>query len=244
MYLIAELHNQYEGDISTAEQMILQSKMAGAHAVKLQLYDSQTLYGTAERAYLSLTFDETKRLKEYADLLRIDIFASFFDRERLQWCLELDFKILKIASITVERYPELCELAVATGRRVIMSLGKWDWKGQGMPFRAPNVEYLYCVAKYPALLEDVQMPDFRGSDFVGYSDHTVGISACLLAISRGAKVIEKHFTLSPSLQKSTAQAHLGSMRMDDLVAIRSFADDIEVMDRTATAFRKQASAVR
>ena len=42
------------------------------------------------------------------------------------------------------------------------------------------------------------MPDFETSFFSGFSDHTIGIDACLLAISRGAEVIEKHFTLDKS----------------------------------------------
>lgn len=242
MYLIAELHNQYGGDLHTAEQMMLQSKLAGAHAVKVQLFDAMSLYGAPERQYLSLAFDEVRRLHEYAKLLRIDFFASFFDEERLEWCLELDMPILKVASITVERFPELCERAIATGKRVLMSLGKWDWKGRGAPFEAPNVEYLYCVAKYPALLEDLEMPDFHSSFFVGFSDHTIGTAASLYAIARGARVIEKHFTLSPGLQKSTEQAHAGGMTVSDLAAIRVFSDSVEVLERTATAYRARSVA--
>lgn len=243
MYLISELHNQYGGDLHTAEQMILQSKLAGAHAVKVQLFDARRLYeGDPAREYLSLTYDETKRLREYAAMLHIDFFASFFDEERLEWCLDLDMPILKIASITVERFPGLCERAIATGKRVLMSLGKWDWRTRGMPYEASNVEYLYCVAKYPAFLEDLEMPDFRdpSTRFAGFSDHTIGTAGTLYAIARGAKVIEKHFTLSPSLQKSTEQAHAGGMTMTDLAAIRTFADAVEIMDRTALPNRRPA----
>jgi len=237
MYLISELHNQYSGDVHTAEQMILQSKLAGAHAVKVQLFDALRLYGTPERQYLSLTLEETKRLQRFAQSLHIDFFASFFDEERLGWCLDLDLPILKIASITVEKYPELCERAIATGKRVLVSLGKWDWKERGVPFQAPNVEYLYCVAKYPAFLEDIEMPDFEHSDFVGFSDHTVGTAASKYAIARGARVIEKHYTLSTSLQKSTEQAHYGAMTMHDLADIRIFSDAVGILDRSAVAFR-------
>lgn len=237
MYLISELHNQYAGDLHTAEQMILQSKLAGAHAVKVQLYDSMRLYGTTAREYLSLSYDDTLRLQRYAAMLHIDFFASFFDEERLEWCLKLDLPILKIASITVERFPQLCERAISTGKRVLVSLGKWDWKARGVPFDAPNVEYLYCVAKYPALLEDIEMPDFTRSFFVGFSDHAIGTAASLYAIARGAKVLEKHYTLSPSLQKSTEQAHAGAMTMQDLADIRLFADAMAVLDRSALALR-------
>lgn len=242
MYLISELHNQYGGDMHTAEQMILQSKLAGAHAAKVQLYDSMSLYGVREREYLSLSFDETKRLKEYADAMRIEFFASFFDDRRLEWCLELDLPILKIASITVEKDPALCERAIGTGKRILMSLGKWDWKTRGLPFKAPNIEYLYCVAKYPASIEDIEMPDFTTSELVGFSDHTPGTAATMYAIARGARVIEKHYTLSTSLQRSTEQAHLGAMTMSDLAAIRTFWDAMEVMQRRGAAYERQSVA--
>lgn len=241
MYIISELHNQYSGDIRTAEQMILQSKLAGAHAVKVQLFDPIRLYGTTEREYLSLTHEETVRLQRFAASLGIDFFASFFDEERLKWCLELDMPVLKIASIAVERYPDLCERAVATGKRVLMSLGKWDWKAKGLPFQAPNVEYLYCVAKYPALLEDVDMPDFGSSEFVGFSDHTVGTAAAMYAIARGARVLEKHYTLSPMLQRSTELAHYGSMTMEDLAQIRAFSDAIAILRGVAVPQRGHAA---
>jgi len=242
MYLIAELHNQYSGDLATAEQMILQAKMYGAQAVKVQLYDSERLYGNRSRQYLSLSFDETRCLQAYAAMLKIDFFASCFDEERLGWCLELDFPVLKLASITVEQDFKLCRRAVRTGRRTIISLGRWDWKARGVPFDAPNVEYLYAVSKYPATLEDVEMPDFRRSVFAGYSDHVIGTTAACYAIARGARVLEKHFMLSPSLQKDTEKAHAGGMTCDDLRAIRNFWDGMRILERRGQAYEAPRTA--
>ncbi len=236
MYIIAELHNQYSGDLATAEQMILQAKMFGAQAVKVQLYDSQRLYGDLSRQYLSLSFDDARRLQTYAQRLGVDFFASFFDEERLEWCLELDVPILKIASITLEQQPDLCRRAVATGKRTLVSLGRYDWKRRGAPFDAPNAEYLYAVSKYPTLLEDLEMPDFRNALFAGYSDHTMGTTAACYAIARGARILEKHFILSPSLQKETEKAHAGGMTCDDLRAIRIFWDGVNILERRGPAF--------
>lgn len=230
MYLIAELHNQYSGDIGIAEQMILQCKLAGAHAVKVQLFDAHSLYGTSEREYLSLSFDQVRHLQRYAESMGIELFASFFDEERLGWCLELDFPVLKIASIVVKRFPDLAQKAVGTGKRTLISLGHYDWKSQPPPFGATNVEYLYCISKYPAMLEDIEMPDFKTSVFSGYSDHTIGTTACFYAIARGANVIEKHFTLSPSLQKRTEQAHACGMTAEDLRYIRNLWEGIRILE--------------
>jgi sialic acid synthase SpsE len=55
---------------------------------------------------------------------------------------------------------------------------------------------LYCKSKYPTFNEDLKdFPKKFQNNYVGYSDHCIGIETCLLAISRGAKIIEKHFTL-------------------------------------------------
>jgi sialic acid synthase SpsE len=55
--------------------------------------------------------------------------------------------------------------------------------------------------------------DFNTSIFDGYSDHTLGIETSLIAISRGAKIIEKHFTLDKS--DSTIRDHALSATPDE-----------------------------
>ena len=64
--------------------------------------------------------------------------------------------------------------------------------------KTKNLNYLFCISKYPAYPEDLKdfPKKFSEENYIGYSDHTHGISVPLLAISRGAKVIEKHFTLN------------------------------------------------
>jgi N,N'-diacetyllegionaminate synthase len=227
MYIIAELCGQHGGRMRVLEQMILQAKMNGADAVKVQLYDTYRMPGEnrVRWEYLGISFDQLKSLKAYCDMLRIDLFASFFDEERLNWCIELDFPILKIASFILKQWPDLAEKAVATGRRTIISLGMYDWQKGGAPFKTKNVEYLYCVPKYPGTLEDLgSMPDFRtDSLFCGYSDHTPGNAAVYQAISKGAKIIEKHFTLSHALQRDTEKGHFCSMDAAQLRDISLFA---------------------
>ena len=180
--------------------------------------------------YLGISFEELKRLKSLCDNLGLDLFASFFDEERLNWCLELDFPILKIASFALKEWPELVEKAVASGKRTIVSLGMYDWQAKGKPFNADNVEYLFCIPRYPGTLEDVDIPDFNGHPvFTGYSDHTPGNTAVYYAIMRGAKVVEKHFTISKALQRETEKGHFCSMDTQELAAIRNFADEFHIL---------------
>ena len=69
-----------------------------------------------------------------------------------------------------------------------------------MPYDAPNARYLYCVTKYPAEYSDLQLPtSFVDSPYHGFSDHTIGIEASLVAIGRGARIVERHFTLDKGL---------------------------------------------
>ena len=75
MFVISEIFPQHGGSLAVAEQMILQSKMAGADAIKVQLYTG-TQFGT-ERAYLELSKDGLKRLRDYAGTIGIPLFAIY-----------------------------------------------------------------------------------------------------------------------------------------------------------------------
>ena len=156
------------------------------------------------------------------------MFASVFDEERLNWCEELKIKIYKIASRTVSDI-NLCKKIIATGKPVIISLGMYDHNCNNAPFDGKNIKYLYCVSKYPTNLEDIKMPDFNNSIFSGFSDHTIGTSACIYAISLGAKIIEKHFSFNKSQNIDTQMAHVCSMNEEDLKEIRYHADNISLI---------------
>ena len=56
----------------------------------------------------------------------------------------------------------------------------------------------------------------------GYSDHSIGIGACIEAASRGATLIEKHFTLDKNLQCETESAHSCSMDLNELKKLSEF----------------------
>ena len=196
--IISEIAPQHMGSLNEIQRMIIQSKINGADIVKLQLYDSTKLWGNKDRLYLDTTKNELKQIKDYCDDIDIELSASIFDEEKLDWCEELNFKTYKIASRTVRDDINLCEKIISANKKTIISLGMYDYEKNGRPFNQENIEYLYCVANYPTMLYQIKMPDFENSFFSGFSDHTVGIDACIFAVSRGAKIIEKHFTLDKS----------------------------------------------
>ena len=227
--IISEIHPQHHGSIHELKRMVLQSKIAGADFVKLQLYDSFKLFGNNERKYLEINEKELEDIKLYCDSINIEVFCSIFSEEKLRWCEKLNFNLYKIASRTVED-KQLCEKILSLNKKVLISLGTHDWETKGFPYgNDPKIKYMYCISKYPAKLQDVKMPEFDEKGFSGYSDHTIGISACIYAIARGAQYVEKHFTTNKALNIDTEQAHICSMDFEDLKKMREITDSISLL---------------
>mgnify|MGYP003954115571 CR=1 FL=1 len=226
--IICEIHPQHMGNMGEIERMIIQSKVSGADFVKIQLYSSFELFGDKNRSYLDIDIKELKHIHNYCKNIGIKLTASIFDEEKLGWCEELNFDVYKIASRTVNENPQLCQKIISKKKRTIVSLGMYDYSNK-LPFNNENVEYLYCVSKYPTNLTEINMPNFDDSFFSGFSDHTVGIEASIYSISRGAKIIEKHFTNNKSINVPTQLGHTGSMDYHDLANLRRIADSITLL---------------
>jgi sialic acid synthase SpsE len=232
VYIVSEICGQWGGSVRKAEQMILQSKMMGADAVKVQLFDTYKLPGEGRERweYLSMTKDDFHRLADFCEKLNIDFFASAFDRERFGWIKrrramnESSIKVNKIASSLIELDPALCKEMIESGMTNFFSLGKWNHPH--LPFENNNVVYFHCLAKYPHTTQEALavMPSSFDGRVVGYSDHAVGNDAAKEAVRRGAKYIEKHFSLDKTAQCSTESAHLCSMDARDLEDLRRFCD--------------------
>jgi sialic acid synthase SpsE len=227
MFVISEISPQFHGDEKTAEQMILQSKMAGADAIKVQLYND-TQFGT-ERAYLSMPFDQLERLKKFADSLNMPFFATPFTMDRLEWCMKLDLPYLKVAARMHEQFPELTAEIMKQNVPAFVSIPS-DSDPNSIE-RFDHAKYLYCVVMYPTRVDEIQLPDFENSFFDGLSDHTLGNAGALYAAAHGATILEKHFTLRHSFQFETEKAHLGAMTAEELADIKSTALEFETIRR-------------
>lgn len=221
--IISEIHPQHLGSMHEIKRMVLQSKIGGADVVKVQLYSSKNIWGDESRSYISITKNELKEIDNYCKQVGIELSASVFDEEKLDWCEEIEMKFYKIASRTVKEDLKLCQKIIDIGKETIISLGMYDWK-KGFPFKGKNIKYLYCVSNYPTQLTELEFPVFSDDKFYGYSDHTIGIAAPMYAIAHGAKLVEKHFTNNKSLQVNTQLAHVCSMDQDDLSKLRNYAD--------------------
>jgi N,N'-diacetyllegionaminate synthase len=149
--------------------------------------------------------DQFAQIKKWCDEENIEFMCSVFDEERLQWMEDLGVKRHKIASRTAKLDRDLAQKIVDTGKECYMSLG-FDAKplgGNSKSLNTDQIKYLYCVSEYPTEYSSLNLPEkFFGlggePHYYGFSDHTLGIGASLMAVARGAMVIEKHFTLDKS----------------------------------------------
>lgn len=225
MFIISEISPQFGGKVEVAEQMILQSKLAGADAIKVQLY-TETQFGN-ERAYLSMSYLDLERLKNFADNLNIPLFATPFTFDRLDWCLKLNLPYLKVAARMHLENSDLVKEIMNQNIPTFVSIP--SDLNPNLVQKYDHATYLYCVVKYPTRVDEFSMPDFNKSCFEGISDHSLGNSGALYASAHGATYLEKHFTLQKSHQFITEQAHLGAMTMNDLILIKNISKEFQIL---------------
>lgn len=231
MFVISEISPQHHGDHHIAEQMILQSKLGGAEAVKVQLYDPEQFNKPESHA---MSKEQLRDLRDFGDAHGIPVFATAFAPKFLDWCVDLDLKYMKVAARMHVGFPELTRDVMQVGKPTFVSIPS-DMPQADVDNIAveDHATYLYCVVKYPTLVEEFRMPDFATTRFSGISDHTLGNSAAMFASAHGAMYLEKHFTLRKSFQRSGELAHLCSMDLQDLLDIRNTASEFELL-RKAT----------
>lgn len=229
MEIIAEIGQNHNGDMGLAKKLILSAKENGADAVKFQVYDATALFPKENNPWYDynlsteLSKSDLFDLADYSAHLNIDFFASVFDVSRIDWLEELNVKRYKIASRSIHDKPLINRLS-RTGKNLLVSLGMWPDKSFPVIQTTAQVDYLYCVSKYPAALEDLHLGSFDFSKYSGFSDHTVGTSAAITALARGAQVIEKHFTLD---KKMYGPDHMCSMTPDELWKLSQYRKDLK-----------------
>ena len=228
-YIIAELSANHGGEIAIAKASIKAAKEVGANAVKLQTYtadtltlnsdkedfiikggtlwDDKKLYDLYKEAYLP--WEWHAELFAYAKELGIDIFSSPFDKTAVDFLEEFNPPAYKIASFEITDH-SLIRYTAAKQKPMIISTGIatideiQDAVDICREVGNNDIILLKCTSAYPAPLEDANLkmiPNLAETFGVisGFSDHTLGTTAPIVAVTLGAKVIEKHFILDKSI---------------------------------------------
>jgi len=223
--IIAEIGHNHNGDVSKGLELIHQAKEAGADVAKFQLYDVDKITRPGHMKYYwelkatQINRDHLAIFNAECERVGIEFMASAFDAERVDWLEKLGVKRHKLASSRINDLL-LIRAMENTGKPIIASLGKWD--KAYLPTINGEVDYLYCVAKYPTLDEDLELFPKTFNRIIGFSDHTIGTKWAKLAMDNGAKIIEKHFTLDKTMFGTD---HQGSCDLKDLKEIVKYARD-------------------
>jgi sialic acid synthase SpsE len=194
MLFIAEIGLNHNGSEGLMYELIKQARQAGADIAKFQLgWRCQTGEINCMDAGL------IGKLKRWCDYFEIELMFSIISEEALSMIKPFNLKRYKIASRTIQDNIDLARRIIDEGKETFVSLGMWN--SVSPPFlKTDTIKYLYCKAKYPS--EPIDFYDFPKefgkTAYEGFSDHSIGIEMALLAVARGAKIIEKHFTLDKS----------------------------------------------
>lgn len=191
---VAEIGLNYNGNISLCYELIKEAKYAGANIAKFQLG------WRAKKGEINhLDKESLKKLHDWANHFEIEIMFSVFNDDSFKLLLPFNPKRFKIASRTLIDDFNLVKKILKTNKQTIISLG--FWKKKTLPFKKnKQIKYLWCKSEYPAFNKHLNdfPKNFSTLKFDGLSDHCLGIDTSLLAISRGANIIERHFTLDKS----------------------------------------------
>lgn len=224
MEIIAEIGQNHNGDMALAKELIHAAKENGADVAKFQVFEAKSVFSPENNPWYDynlsteLTQDQVNMLHAECEAVGIEFMASVFDVHRVAWLEQVGMKRYKVASRSVKE-PELMARIGSVGNRVLVSLGMWDAPEMPQIDAPGGVDFLYCIAQYPAPFSSLKLGSVDFEKYAGFSDHSLGIEAATIAFSRGARIVEKHFTLDKGMY---GPDHEGSMTPDELKALHDF----------------------
>jgi N,N'-diacetyllegionaminate synthase len=187
---------------------------------------------------LMLTTKMHKELIKYCKKKKIEFLSTAFDNESLKMLIKLGIKRIKIPSGEINNR-QLLEFAGKQKLPIILSTGmsylnevvqaiKIITKSGTPKLR---ITVLHCTTEYPLPLKEVNLLAMKSIErklkiSTGYSDHTLGTNVPIAAVALGAKIIEKHFTLSRSL---IGPDHKSSLEPNELKLLVKSIRNIEMV---------------
>ncbi len=225
-FVIAEMSANHLMDFDRAVAIMQAAKDAGADAIKIQTYtpdtitldcddpcfqitqgtiwDGTTLHKLYETAYTP--WEWQPKLQRIAKEMGLVFFSSPFDLSSVDFLEEMDVPVFKVASFEINDIPFIRKIA-RTGKPIIMSTGIAYLADIELALKTcreeenENVILLKCCSAYPTPYEDLNLKTIPSMKevfdcVVGLSDHTMGCAVAGAAVAVGAKVVEKHLTLS------------------------------------------------
>lgn len=223
--VIAEIGNNHNGSVQLARHLIDLAAEAGADAVKFQMRDLDALYRHAGGATagedlgaqytidllarFSLPADDLFQVFDHAAAVGIDVLCTPWDAPSIQALVDYGIPALKIASADLTNH-ELVADAGARGLPLLLSTGmsrESEILETVTLLRSLGTAFglLHCQSTYPAPYKDLNLAYLDrladiGQCVVGYSGHERGWHVAVAAVAKGARVIEKHFTIDRAME--------------------------------------------
>ena len=255
--IIAEAGVNHNGKLSNALKMVNIAAKAKADFIKFQTFSPESLsqkkmnlanYQKTNTSFLdqlnmlrkySLTLDDFKKIKLRCNKKKIKFMTSPFDEESLQIVKKLNPEYVKIASGEITNIPLLRSIG-KLNKKVIMSTGMSNFEEicsaikvlAKSGLRKEKISILHCSTEYPASIKKLNLMSVKYlreklKMRVGYSDHSLGIEASIIALSLGAKILEKHFTINKKMSGPDHTSSLSPTELNDYIKkIRLFENSI------------------
>ncbi|MDA7452096.1 N-acetylneuraminate synthase family protein [Candidatus Pelagibacter ubique] len=225
VFIIAEAGSNHEGSLIRAYKLVDIAKKAGADAVKFQSFVADEIatknekYNRINKKFkkygknlhdfykkFQLPSSFNKKIHDYCKKKKIIFMSSVFGDESLKITSKLN-PVFKVASFEAN-YFELLDKLTNKKKFIIVSTGCSDEKEilkiknffQIKKYKHYSI--LHCGSSYPLKFKDANLNYIKklkkifNNQIIGYSDHTLGISSCIAAVTLGANIIEKHITIS------------------------------------------------
>lgn len=217
-YMIAEGGINHNGDIKKAKMMIKWAKIACADCIKFQTHipDAQMLKDTFTAGYVKesiykllkkveLSKKDHIELKKYADKIGINFASTPFSKEAVDLLEDVGVQFYKVGSGQIVNHPLLRYIS-SKGKPMIVSTGMTPMQEiteavDVIPEARKRLALMHCTSTYPTRFKHINLKvigTFKKCYGlpVGFSDHSLGISAAIASYFFGAQIIEKHFTIS------------------------------------------------
>jgi len=250
-YIIAEIGGNFT-TIEQAMRLVDEASRCGVDAVKLQTYRADTIASKKaifdmENTGVTSQYDLFKKYEidealhqqvfRYAEKKGLDRFSTPSHETDADLLERLGVGAYKIGSDDAVNIPFLKYVA-RKGKPIILSTGMCTMDEVKESVTSIKEEgndtiiLLHAITSYPTHPEHVNlgamhslMREFPNLD-VGYSDHTIGTTACICAAAMGARVIEKHFTYD---KKAEGPDHMLSADPKEMKFIADSIRQFEIM---------------
>jgi len=244
VYIIAEAGVNHNGDVDLAMKMVDAAADAGADAIKFQTFRAEKLIAKGARKAdyqedgsgedqlemirrFELDEKEFSLLRQHCLERNIEFLSTPFDPESLAILIKMGMKAVKVPSGELNNL-RLLEKVRDTGLPVILSTGMGDLNEIERAvrlFRSADVPLilLQCTSSYPAPFETLNLMTIKSLHDrfnvpTGFSDHSQGIIAPIVAAALGACVIEKHFTLDKEMRGPDHKASLDPEELRNMIS--------------------------